>query len=618
MTIYSPSFYRAVIALMLIPALLTGCASEPTAPSRSDTPGTSRAAPTVDTSGNIQELLARASRSTPPASIELTIEAAEQALALDKPAQAAAILEQVAPGEYPELRKRAIYVSAEIALASERPMEALDILRRPDLLSGTLSKQDQIRIGRIRADAYYLGRSFLASARERIFIHNLLEEAARDENHERIFSTLMELPPETLFNQAERAITSDLRGWLSLAALSRQNQDDPLEQLVALNRWKKAWAQHPAASRLPASLRVLSRIVEDRPRSIALLLPLQGDLGPFGRAIRDGFLAAHFESGAEPQIRVYDSSRESTAALIARAHRDGAELIIGPLDRSRVTEAANMDDLPVPVLALNRSFEGAVNADVYQFGLAPEDEVIQVARQVAAEGKRNALVLYPDSAWGNRNFDTFEKAWATLGGNLVDAAAFANERDYSDLVKALLDVDESEARAAELRRITGQRFEFAPRRRKDVDFVFLLANPSQARRLNPTLAFFYADDLPVYATSHVHAYADSRIDAIDLNGIRFCDMPWKLTSTDKLQRRIQSTWPASREALAPFYALGVDAYRLYPRLQQLKELPDSRLFGTTGVLQLDETNVINRELMWAQFIDGEPVTAPIVMEVTQR
>ena len=138
---------------MLIPALLTGCASEPTAPSRSDTPGTSRAAPTVATSGNIQELLARASRSTPPASIELTIEAAEQALALDKPAQAAAILEQVAPGEYPELRKRAIYVSAEIALASERPMEALDILRRPDLLSGTLSKQDQIRLGKIRADA---------------------------------------------------------------------------------------------------------------------------------------------------------------------------------------------------------------------------------------------------------------------------------------------------------------------------------------------------------------------------------------------------------------------------------------------------------------------------------
>ena len=608
--------YAAVFFSALV---LAGCATDPattTAPSSTMDRGTRSAE--LELSGDIQDLLARASRSVPPASIELTLTAAEQALAAGEVRQAAAILEQANTSGFPELQRRATFLAAEVSLGEGDPVRALEILESPSVLTGALTRDDQVRIGVIRAQAYYNGRSYLASARERIFIHNLLEESEKNLNHEQIFSALMESPAETLFNQAERAITSDLRGWLSLAAVSKQSQDDPLEQLVALNRWKKAWSFHPAATRLPAILQLLSRIVEERPRAIALLLPLQGDLGPYGRAIRDGLLAAHFAAENQPTIRVYDSTSGSMAELLRTAKADGAELVIGPLDRERVTEVTEMRSVPLPVLALNRSLGGSVDADVYQFGLSPEDEVLQVANQVSLEGKRNALVLYPASDWGERTYQTFQAAWLERGGNVVDAAAFANERDYSDLVKALLNVDESEARAAELRRITGQRYEFTPRRRQDIDFVFLLANPSQARRLNPTLAFFYADDIPVYATSHVHEYVDSRIDAIDLNGIRFCDIPWKLTSSDRLQQQIQSTWPASRAALAPFFALGVDAYRLYPRLQQLKELPDARVFGTTGVLKLNEANVINRELMWARFINGTPVAAPLIMEVGNR
>ncbi|MDZ7686871.1 MAG: penicillin-binding protein activator [Gammaproteobacteria bacterium] len=101
------------------------------------------------------------------------------------------------------------------------------------------------------------------------------------------------------------------------------------------------------------------------------------------------------------------------------ARREGAELAIGPLARERVTEITNLRSLPFPVLALNRSLGGSVNADVYQFGLSPEDEVVQVARQVHSEGKRNALALYADSVLAGRcSFDTFRQTlersgWAT-------------------------------------------------------------------------------------------------------------------------------------------------------------------------------------------------------------
>jgi outer membrane PBP1 activator LpoA protein len=237
-----------------------------------------------------------------------------------------------------------------------------------------------------------------------------------------------------------------------------------------------------------------------------------------------------------------------------------------------------------------------------------------VAEQVYTEGKRDALVLYSDGDWGARNFDSFAARFTGLGGNIIEAKQYSHQRDYSALVKGMLNVDESEARATELRRITGQRFEFTPRRRQDVDFVFMLANPEQARQLKPTIAFYYAEDIPVYATSHVYEPGSPRITAIDLNGIRFCDIPWKLVEADGVQAQVQTTWPTANARLGPFYALGVDAYRLYPRLQQLKDIAGAKLFGTTGILHLRDDNVITRTLMWANFQDGKVSPVPMILD----
>ncbi len=601
------------ILIPLITLILAGCESAP-GPSV-EKPATKTPMP-VETTGDVQDLLAAAGKAVPPRSTELKIRAAELAIDLGENEQARRIIDLIAPAEAGAFTRRYYYAVARVAIAAGDANAALVALANPRLLDNALTEADQVNIGQIRAQAYFLSRSFLASARERIFIHRLLEPDQQAQNHELIYAALMELPANTLLSQAEKAITSDLRGWLSLAAMTKRYQNDPLRQLTELNNWKKVWSSHPAALRLPASLEVLSRVVDEQPSVIALLLPLQGDLGPYGRAIRDGFLAAHYASHATARILVYDTTSDDITTLVSTAARDGAELIVGPLDRRRVTQLAAMQEkLTLPALALNRTLDGSVAPDLYQFGLAPEDEVLQVAELAFKEGKKNALVLYAGGEWGARNFSTFERRWLELGGNIVDAAAFENERDYSDLVKGLLNVAESEDRASELRRITGQRFEFTPRRRQDIDFIFLLANPSQARGLNPTLAFFYAEDLPVYATSHVHEYSDSRIESIDLNGIRFCDIPWKLNDTDELQQRVEALWPGASASLAPFYALGVDAYRLHPRLQQLKEIPGTRLFGTTGVLELNAANIITRSLMWAQFRDGAAITVPLILDV---
>jgi outer membrane PBP1 activator LpoA protein len=51
------------------------------------------------------------------------------------------------------------------------------------------------------------------------------------------------------------------------------------------------WPGHPAASRLPRDLQLLQQLIAEKPKHVALLLPVSGKLGRAGRAIRDGFFA---------------------------------------------------------------------------------------------------------------------------------------------------------------------------------------------------------------------------------------------------------------------------------------------------------------------------------------
>lgn len=596
--------------LILFVLFLAGCA----APIVRE-PAKDHQSPIIETSNRgIERLLLEASRTVPPRSTDLHLEAAGIALETGDMEMANRIVGAI---ESPYLTasntRQYSLIRAELAIHEQNPTLSVNLLEDRRFQNLRLDTASQIKAGKLRARAYRMGRSYLASARELIYVDRLIANEQREQNHDEIFSTLLLLGEETLQRKAQQSITSEIRGWLSLAAMTRQYQNDPLRQLNALRDWRKAWSSHPAALVVPSSLRMLSKIVEERPENIALILPLQGELGKFGRAIRDGYIAAHYALTPDAQLRIYDATTADILELVSRAHSEGAELVIGPLDRERVTRLAR-HPLPIPVIALNRTLGGEINPNLYQFGLAPEDESTQVASQIIREGRLNGLVIAPDTEWGERNFAAFSERFTADGGVIVDSAFFTEQRDYSDLVKSLLNVDSSEQRAASLRKITGERFEFTARRRQDIDFVFLLANTVQARGINPTLAFFYADDIPVYATSHVHVAAGSRIDAIDMNGIRFCDIPWKLTSDDAIQKVITETWPDSASQLASFYALGVDVHRLYPRLQQLKEHQHERIFGSTGILSLNEHNVVVRSLMWAQFRNGEVSSVPTIFD----
>ena len=605
--------------LAMAAIILTSCASDP-----SSTTGQPRATTQnpIDPSNikitSVTEGLRLASLSREPFASNFRAKAANLALAQGQFEDANRILGLIQASNIdPSTLVDYVLTKAQLALIDGNAGQALALLNQNSLTQFELSNQHQIALGITKAKAYEQTGRMLAAARTRTLITPILTDTATADNHERLFNGLMTLPPALLKRYATDAATNDLRGWLSLAAMTKQLQNRPSQQLRALTNWKKLWAGHPAAQQLPKRLAFLDSVVAGQPKKVAILLPQTGPLATAGQAILKGILSAHFDQGRESELIIYDTHQSDSALdLVERAAQAGAEFVIGPLDKNRVTELAQAR-LKVPVLALNRvpALRPGTNqnGNLFFFSLAPEDEAKQLAEHGKQLGYKNILLIAPIDEWGDRTTAAFREAVGTDADIRVTEKRFSEDESYAAFVRRILEVDESQARANDLKRITGLSFEFNARRRQDIDMIALLASAENSKQINPALAFYYADDLPVFATSLVNQNNQTKINNLDLNGIRFCDMPWKLIPDAPLETTIQTAWPEAKGPLGGLFALGLDAFNIMPRLRVLREMPETPFYGLTGALTMDQQTV-TRRLMWGLFERGEVTALPAVNE----
>lgn len=354
-----------------------------------------------------------------------------------------------------------------------------------------------------------------------------------------------------------------------------------------------------------------------QPQKVALLLPLQGRLAEAGEAVRDGFYAAYYQALSRnhqtPSIKLYDTSKGAqTAYQLASA--DGAELIIGPLDKEDVKQVSQLPQLTVPLLSLNYPDPQPATPiqNLYQFGLAVEDEARQIARQGIKEGHKNALIVAPAIDWSDRSAQAFSDEWQKLGGTLIGRTTFTDQDRFSQSIKSTLLIDESQARSTLLQQQLNTKFEFTPRRRADVDMIFMAVTPTQGRQVMPTLAFHYANNIPVYATSNVYSGNADAINNDDLNGVLFNTLPWLFDDNNPEKQSITQHTKSS-SVFSRLHALGADAYHLYAHLPQLQQAPDTHIMGATGLLRLLPDGRIEREEMWARFVNGLVEAMPQVV-----
>jgi len=340
---------------------------------------------------------------------------------------------------------------------------------------------------------------------------------------------------------------------------------------------------------------------------IALLLPVAGRNSAAAVSVRDGFLAAYFQTPAASRLRVriYDTGTMSVAAALSRATGSGAELIVGPLTREEVIAAAQDPQARPPLLALNfLPPETPAPARFYQYALSPEDEARLVARRILADHHRRGIALVPAGDWGTRVLAAFRQELESGGGELIASASIDPSRtDYSEAVTQTLGISASQARYRRLEGVLGTKLQFEPRRRGDIGFIFCPAPANTERLLRPQLRFHFAGDIPTYATSSAFE-PDVRANQ-DLDGLMFPDMPWMLGGNlaEAVRAATRDAWPNSGLQRSRLFAFGFDAYRLALALRNTRG--DVNVDGLTGRLSFDPERRIRRELAWAQLHDGE-------------
>jgi outer membrane PBP1 activator LpoA protein len=403
-----------------------------------------------------------------------------------------------------------------------------------------------------------------------------------------------------------------IRGWLEAASVAADNLRNPTLGATRLAAFRSHYPSHPALGALanePGFVIEMPREskLQNAPH-VALMLPLTGRTAAQSAQIRDGFMTAYYQlpANGRPRLRVYDTAETSIAEAVATASAAGAEFIVGPLTREEVVAAAELIAQRPPLLALNfLPAEKPAPERFYQFALSPEDDARAVARYVSANGQRRGVVLTPEGDWGARVAAAFEEELRAAGGYVLGQAAFnAADRDYRASIMQVLRTDDSAARHARVQAAIGQKLEFEPRRRPDIQFIFAPSQPAAARLLRPQLRYHLVGDIPEYTLGDAYDALPTANQEID--GVMFPGMPWMLRDDGKVAevRELARAFSEPAARRGRLFAFGYDAFGIATALQRRQPIDPQ---GLSGALSIDPEGRVRRELEWVRIKGGVPV-----------
>jgi outer membrane PBP1 activator LpoA protein len=310
---------------------------------------------------------------------------------------------------------------------------------------------------------------------------------------------------------------------------------------------------------------------------VALILPTASPaLGKLAEAVRLGFTAAAEASGKDSlPIAVSATDNEGTALTDAcRASiGGGALLVVGGLTRDGAAALARSDCARQPTLALNElPATDTPPANLYSFSLSLENEARQVALLAVAEGGHSVIVISSPSLLARRVQEAFEREWTRDAGEIRARITFSGTADDAPLIRDRIATMQA-------------------------DMVFLALDQPDARAVRP----YVSGMLPLYATSmSVNPRAEAIVN-VDLQGVRYEEMPW-FVQPDHPAVMIYPppSAPMSVEQ-ERLYAFGVDVYRLAQQIAHGSAR--TVLDGVTGKVALEGGGSFQRTLTPAE-VDG--------------
>lgn len=532
-------------------------------------------------------------RSAPPLQQEYHLSAIDMYIKGKMLTEARIELDRLNLAQAQQLMPRHQLILARLEIEEGNPNQALQRLNQINLTGEWQLQQQQTRILALEAQG-----NLMQALQERVSLDQSLRNnrTALLANHDQIWKLLLQLPNHQLSELSQQNSTNELLGWVKLSLLARNSTASSLPQL--LSSWKTYFPAHTAnVDIVPMLQQGKQPTLPTTSVQIALLLPLTGQFAPQANAIQQGFSAALYNDPQyntttnrnRPKVTFYDTTGKNIQQVYQSALNEGASVVIGPVERDSILQLlAGQTQLPVPTLALNYVQSPTLPKNFYQFGLSPSEEAQDVATKAWGDGYRRAAILVPEGAWGERVAGAFRDTWQQRGGQVVGIQFYSISDNDSSIRSAVKNLVSAPA-----------------------EVVLLGAYSQQARLIVPFFRYYYTQgNLPIYGTSTVYldGVTQPNIDN-ELEGLIFGDMPWILSPTMnalQLQNSLQQPVPDLYSQFKRIFAFGADVYQLIPKFMQ--PMNYGVLYkGYTGDLVLETNGEIDRELVWAKFVNGTPM-----------
>ncbi len=446
-----------------------------------------------------------------------------------------------------------------------------------------------------------------------------LEVARREGDTDRLvalFLRLGALPSEVLQRAVEQGTDERRQAWIALGREVRAQVASGTAPPIDLRGWRESDGWNFPDPELAAALAERFMIEYRYPARIAVLLPQTGALASAASAIQHGLLSAWsaLPAAERPELLFFplDDDPGGAAAALFEARDAGAEWVIGPLHRNAVDQVLAVPGNTLPLLLLNRPTDEAAAGAVRQAGLPvftmalwPEDEAHEAAVMALADGRRSALLIASDDAWGERVAAAFAESFTLGGGRILDTGRFDPQaNDHRAVLSDVLGLSAAQARHRRLQSMLGVPLGFAPVPRHDAEAILLAARTVRAREIAPQLRFLDAGAIPLYGLSAILEGGEDNRALRDLAGIRFPLAPWLAGGGGfEPSRQEAAAWYREVETTngAQLFALGADAIAILPRLRLLSGDGQLRFNGLNGRIRIDETGEARRELQPAVF-----------------
>ncbi|RAT16629.1 penicillin-binding protein [Lonsdalea populi] len=511
-----------------------------------------------------------------------------------------------------------------------------------------------------------------------------LQSDARQRNIDLTWSALTRLSPQTINSIAINADENTLAGWLDLLTTYQSKTAAPAELKTAIADWQARYPRHPAAKTLPTVLMQQGTGPNlSTSGNIALLLPLNGQAQVYSKAIQAGFSAARdgqampnasvqmpevapitttpedstpaatanqalaaptqeqpasvtaapapYSTAATPDptssrvaVKVYDTTGQQLANVIAQAQKDGATMIVGPLLKNDV-EQLPAAQTTLPVLALNQPEHVQPSPNICYFALSPEDEARDAAQFIHSQGKQQPLVLAPRGSLGDRVTAAFAAAWQQQGGaaplqqrigSTAELKQAINNGAGISLSGQPIVAEPTSPQPQSSTTIGGLNIPAqvpptpAETSAGGVDAVYIIATPDELSLIKPMI------DLRNKSRARAALYASSRSNQagfgpdfrLEMEGLQFSDIPLLTGANPSLMQQTTAQF-RNDYSLVRLFAMGMDAWTLANNFSSLRQPPGYRLEGSTGQLSATPDCVVNRKLTWLQFRQGQLVPA---------